>query len=99
VKKYLVIPVQKPDKAIITDSVNRLAKRIWNKLYDNYQMPEWMPHDFRRTLVTRLSENEVLPHVTEKILGHVLCGGMGVYNKHDWLEDQLKGYNYWVIFA
>jgi integrase len=59
-------------------------------------MPEWTPHDFRRTLVTRLSEKEVLPHVTEKMLGHVLGGVMGVYNKHDWLEEQLKGYNLWA---
>jgi hypothetical protein len=30
------------------------------------------------------------------MLGHVLGGVMGVYNKHDWLEEQLKGYNLWA---
>ncbi|MEO9945416.1 integrase arm-type DNA-binding domain-containing protein [Paraglaciecola sp.] len=95
-KDGFIIPGQKSDKAITTHSVNRFAKRIWSKLNDNNQMPEWTPHDFRRTLVTRLSENEVMSHVTEKMLGHVLGGVMGVYNKHDWLEEQIKGYNLWA---
>lgn len=95
-KDGFIIPGQKSDKAITTHSVNRFAKRIWNKLYDTHKMPEWTPHDFRRTLVTRLSEKQVMPHVTEKMLGHVLGGVMGVYNKHDWLEEQLTGYNLWA---
>lgn len=95
-KEGFIIPGQKADKAITTHSVNRFAKRIWNKLYDAHKMPEWTPHDFRRTLVTRLSENQVMPHVTEKMLGHVLGGVMGVYNKHDWLDEQLNGYNLWA---
>lgn len=43
----------------------------------------WRTHDFRRTLVTRLSEMNVEPHVTERMLGHELGGIMSVYNKHD----------------
>jgi hypothetical protein len=30
------------------------------------------------------------------MLGHVLGGVMGVCNKHDWLDEQLKGYNLWA---
>ncbi|OJN88540.1 hypothetical protein BK308_26610 [Escherichia coli] len=50
----------------------------------------WRTHDFRRTLVTRLSEMNVEPHVTERMLGHELGGIMSVYNKHDWIEAQRK---------
>lgn len=53
------------------------------------------PHDFRRTISTRLSEQGVLPHVTEKMLGHELGGVMAVYNKHDWINDQLEAYELW----
>lgn len=95
-KEGFIIPGQKSNKAITTHSVNRFAKRIWIKLYDSHQMSQWTPHDFRRTLVTRLSEQQVMPHVTEKMLGHVLGGVMGVYNKHDWLNEQLAGYNLWA---
>ncbi len=52
----------------------------------------WRAHDFRRTLVTRLSEMNVEPHVTERMLGHELGGIMSVYNKHDWIEAQRKAY-------
>ena len=53
------------------------------------------PHDFRRTISTRLSEQGILPHVTEKMLGHELGGVMAVYNKHDWINDQLEAYELW----
>lgn len=33
-----------------------------------------------------------MPHVVEKILGHELGGVLSVYNKHDWLDEQLKAY-------
>ncbi|OKX44122.1 hypothetical protein AWP91_08545 [Escherichia coli] len=42
--------------------------------------------------VTRLSEMNVEPHVTERMLGHELGGIMSVYNKHDWIEAQRKAY-------
>ena len=45
-----------------------------------------------KPLVTRLSEMNVEPHVTERMLGHELGGIMSVYNKHDWIEAQRKAY-------
>lgn len=69
-------------------AANRYIQRIREGMGIGY----WRAHDFRRTLVTRLSEEGVAPHVTEKMLGHELGGVMAVYNKHDWLEDQRKAY-------
>ena len=59
---------------------------------DKYGTQKFTPHDSRRTISTRLSEKGVLPHVTEKMLGHVMQGVMAVYNKHDWLTEQREAY-------
>lgn len=77
-------------KAPMTISAaNRFVRRLHKSMPD---VGYWRSHDFRRTLVTRLSEMGVEPHVTEKMLGHELGGVMAVYNKHDWIEDQRKAY-------
>ncbi|MGM1186183.1 tyrosine-type recombinase/integrase [Serratia liquefaciens] len=69
-------------------AANRYIKRIREGMDLGY----WRAHDFRRTLVTRLSEEGVAPHITERMLGHELGGVMAVYNKHDWIEGQKEGY-------
>ncbi|SER25751.1 Integrase [Rosenbergiella nectarea] len=73
---------------ITISSANRYIGRIRSDMDIGY----WRAHDFRRTLATRLSEQGVMPHVTERMLGHDLGGIMAVYNKHDWIEEQKKGY-------
>ena len=84
----ILFPGQELDKAIDRSSSNTYMK----KLRDTIDIPEWRTHDFRRSLVTNLSSEGVMPHVTEKMLGHELGGVMAVYNKHDWLEEQRKAY-------
>lgn len=69
-------------------AANRYIKRIREGMDLGY----WRAHDFRRTLVTRLSEVGIAPHITERMLGHELGGVMAVYNKHDWIEGQKEGY-------
>lgn len=76
------------DKPMTIAAANRYVRRLREKL----DMPEWSSHDFRRALSTRLSEDGIMPHVTEKMLGHALGGIMSVYNKHDWIEEQKKAY-------
>lgn len=68
------------------------ANRYIGRIRDSMDIGYWRTHDFRRTLVTRLSEEGIAPHVTERMLGHELGGVMAVYNKHDWLDDQRKAY-------
>ena len=55
-------------KPITTHAIARAMRRIRAKL----KIDDFVPHDFRRTIVTRLSEINVPPHVTEKMLGHKL---------------------------
>jgi integrase len=90
-----LIPGAHKNTAMTTHSLNRFITRVWGKLHLSDQMDKFIPHDFRRTISTRLSERDVLPHVTEKMLGHELKGIMAVYNKHDWIDDQRKAYELW----
>ncbi|WP_392441050.1 tyrosine-type recombinase/integrase [Edwardsiella piscicida] len=68
------------------------AGLFMRNLKKKIDIPDWTPHDFRRSLVTNLSKEGVMPHVTEKMLGHELGGVMAVYNKHDWLDEQRDAY-------
>jgi integrase len=92
-RTYL-IEGDKKGAPLTTTSINRFVKRMNNSLkYEHF-----VPHDFRRTISTRLSENKVMPHVTEKMLGHELGGIMAIYNKHDWIDEQRDAYQlYWEL--
>jgi len=84
----VLFPGQSVDKAIDRSSCNLYMKKLREKI----DIPDWHTHDFRRSLVTNLSAEGVMPHVTEKMLGHELGGVMAVYNKHDWLPEQKTAY-------
>ena len=86
--KEILFPGDDIDQPISIAAANRFIGRIRAGMDIGY----WRAHDFRRTLVTRLSEDGVAPHVTERMLGHELGGVMAVYNKHDWIDEQRKGY-------
>ena len=93
-EREFLIPGQSVKKPLTSHAQNRFVQR----LNDRMKLEHFVPHDFRRTIVTRLSENQVMPHVTEKMLGHELGGIMAIYNKHDWLDEQLVGYElYWAL--
>ncbi|NAW63782.1 tyrosine-type recombinase/integrase, partial [Photobacterium halotolerans] len=84
----VLFPGHDLDTPITISAANRYIRRIRTSL----PLEEWRTHDFRRSLSTGASELGVMPHVVEKMLGHELGGVLAVYNKHDWLEEQLEGY-------
>ena len=90
-----LIPGAHLKKCMTPHSLDRFCKRMWGRLHTAYKTDVFTPHDFRRTISTRLSANGVLPHVTEKMLGHELQGIMIIYNKHDWVDDQREAYALW----
>jgi integrase len=90
--REFLIEGDKEGRPLTAHAVNRFVQRMNEHL--NFQ--HFVPHDFRRTISTRLSEEKVELHVTEKMLGHSLGGILEVYNKHDWLEEQEVAYElYW----
>jgi integrase len=76
---------------ISSQTVNKLSRTIIKKT----NMEPWKVHDFRRSISTILSQEEVDLHVTEKMLGHSLGGILAIYNKHDWINEQRKAYIMW----
>lgn len=85
----VVFPGYDINEPISIAAANRYIGRIRDEMDG---IGYWRAHDFRRTVVTRLSEEGIAPHVTEKMMGHDLGGVMAVYNKHDWLDEQRRGY-------
>ncbi len=72
------------------------ANKYIRRLRATLKLEYWRTHDFRRSLSTGASELGVMPHVVEKMLGHELGGVLSVYNKHDWLNEQLVAYEYYA---
>ncbi|MGY6029884.1 tyrosine-type recombinase/integrase [Phytobacter sp. AG2a] len=58
------------------------------QLREDLDIPHWSIHDLRRTAKTKMSELRILPHVSEKVLGHKLAGVLAVYDQHDYLREQ-----------
>lgn len=90
-----LIPGEHRGTYLTTSSITRFINRTRANMLKEHNIPPFKAHDFRRTVSTRLSEVGVLPHVTEKMIGHELGGIMAVYNKHDWINEQSEAYEMW----
>ena len=51
-------------------------------------MPKWGLHDLRRTARSLMSRAGVLPHIAERVLGHVQEGVQGVYDRHQYAAEK-----------
>lgn len=60
-------------------------------------VPKFTPHDFRRTMSTRLADLGVAPHVTEKMLNHKLEGVLAVYNVAEYLPERRAAWRLWGV--
>lgn len=58
-------------------------------------MAPWTLHDLRRTLRTGLAEMKVDADTAERVLGHVIGGVEGVYNRHAYLEEKRHALQVW----
>jgi integrase len=48
----------------------------------------WRLHDIRRTARTLMMRAQVRPDIAERVLGHVIPGVSGVYDRYDYLEEK-----------
>jgi integrase len=48
----------------------------------------WVLHDLRRTARSLMSRAGVLPHISERVLGHVQPGVAGVYDRHAYRDEK-----------
>jgi integrase len=62
-----------------------------------YEFAHWTLHDFRRAISTTMNERlGVRPEVVEVILGHVVPGIAGVYNKAEYVEERRRALDKWA---
>jgi integrase len=48
----------------------------------------WIIHDLRRTAKSLMSRAGVLPHISERVLGHVMGGVEGIYDRHSYRDEK-----------
>jgi integrase len=53
----------------------------------NFERP-WTIHDLRRTARSLMSRAGVTSEVAERVLGHVIGGVEGIYNRHQYFEEK-----------
>lgn len=54
------------------------------------------PHDLRRTMVTRMNDLGVAPHVVEKIVSHRMQGNMAIYNHAEYWDERVEAMQLWA---
>lgn len=51
---------------------------------------DWTIHDLRRTAKSLMARAGVLPHISERVLGHAIAGVEGVYDRHSYAEEKAE---------
>jgi integrase len=51
-------------------------------------IPNWTLHDLRRTAKTLMARAGVRPDISERVLGHVIAGVEGTYDRHSWKNSR-----------
>src|SRR5258708_34713149 len=51
-------------------------------------LPNWTLHDLRRTSKTLMARASVRPDISERVLGHVIAGVEGTYDRHSYADEK-----------
>src|SRR5262249_11442959 len=51
-------------------------------------MPNWTLHDLRRTAKTLMVRAGIRPDISERVLGHVIAGVEGTYDRHSYADEK-----------
>jgi len=51
-------------------------------------IPNWTLHDLRRTAKTLMARASVRPDISERVLGHVIAGVEGTYDRHSYADEK-----------
>jgi integrase len=73
----------KLDKAVFT-AMKKQAK----KGAKVEPIPNWTLHDLRRTAKTLMVRASVRPDISERVLGHVIAGVEGTYDRHSYADEK-----------
>ena len=51
-------------------------------------LPNWTLHDLRRTAKTLMARAGVRPDISERVLGHVIAGVEGTYDRYSYADEK-----------
>ena len=51
-------------------------------------LPNWTLHDLRRTAKTLMVRAGVRPDISERVLGHIIAGVEGTYDRHSYADEK-----------
>ena len=71
------------DKAVLAAQRSRAPKGTKVE-----PIPNWTLHDLRRTAKTLMVRAGVRPDISERVLGHVIAGVEGTYDRHSYLHEK-----------
>jgi integrase len=89
------LPISKTPFSGFGKSKARIDKSIliaMRKCADNgaeiAPLPNWTLHDLRRTAKTLMARAGVRPDISERVLGHVIAGVEGTYDRHSYADEK-----------
>jgi integrase len=110
-----IVPLSEAAKAILGDFNAKARTYVfgrddtgfqgWSKAKEKIDartgdaVAHWTPHDFRRTVATRMADLGVQPHVIEAVLNHVSghkSGVAGIYNRATYDREKREALNLWA---
>ncbi len=56
---------------------------------------DWTFHDIRRSVATHMARSGVMQEHIERVLGHVVSGVAGTYNRYSYLEEKRSAFEIW----
>ena len=75
-------------KAALDKAVLAAMKKHAKKGVKVESLPNWTLHDLRRTAKTLMVRAGVRPDISERVLGHVIAGVEGTYDRHSYAEEK-----------
>ena len=75
-------------KAKLDKAVFAVVKKQAKKGAKVEPMPNWTLHDLRRTAKTLMVRAGVRPDISERVLGHVIAGVEGTYDRHSYEDEK-----------
>jgi integrase len=75
-------------KAALDAAVHDAVRKAAGKGEKIKPLAHWTLHDLRRTAKTLMQRAGVRPDISERVLGHVIQGVAGVYDRHSYAEEK-----------
>jgi integrase len=75
-------------KAALDRAVHQALQKQMKAGEDVEPVPNWTLHDLRRTAKTLMARAGVRPDISERVLGHVIAGVEGTYDRHSYADEK-----------